>query len=181
MAGQLRPPTDASDHVRGASDAAVELVVYGDYECPYSRKTQQTVDGVFEERPGQIRYVFRHFPLMKIHPHAEDAAVAAEAAGAQGQFWAMHDLLYERQDRLEKADLVSYAAELGLDDQRFADDLQSGTHRDTVRGHIRSGVGSGVAATPTIFIDGHRWGERYRLHELLDAIDEQLAAKVRRN
>ena len=175
MAGELRPPTDASDHVRGGSDAAVELMVYGDYECPYSRQTQQAVDDVFVERPGKIRYVFRHFPLSKIHPHAEDAAVAAEAAGAQSQFWAMHDLLYDRQDRLAMADLVSYAAELGLDDQRFADDLQSGAHRDTVRRHVRSGVGSGVGATPTIFINGHRRGERYHLEELLDAVDEELA------
>lgn len=174
MSDDLRPAVSAADHSRGAREAPVTLVVYGDYECPYSRQTQRTVDDIFAERPGQVRYVFRHFPLAKIHPRAEDAAMAAEAAAAQGQFWAMHDLLYERQHDLQVPDLVRYAAELGLDDQRVADELRSQTHKRAIRDHLRGGVGSGVEATPTIFINGRRWGQRYQLHELIDAIDEEL-------
>jgi protein-disulfide isomerase len=156
VTSDLHPDVGPEDHARGPADAAYTLVVYGDYECPYSRTTQQAVDQLFAEGRGDVRYIFRHFPLNRIHPHAVQAAEAAEAAGAQGQFWAMHDLLFERQDRLELADLVSYAAELGLDELRFSADLRDGTFRAIVRGHTRGGVGSGVQATPTIFLNGVR-------------------------
>jgi protein-disulfide isomerase len=127
-----------------------------------------------------LRFVFRNFPLTQVHPHAERAAEAAEAAGAQGQFWGMHDRLFENQDSLEEADLLRYAAALGLDPERFARELSASLHRDRVRRDFRSGVRSGVNGTPTFFINGVRHDAPWDLTALLAALVAAGAAQASR-
>jgi protein-disulfide isomerase len=140
------------DHVRG--DPAGRLILeYGDYECPYSRKAFREIQRV-ESQLG-VRFSFRHFPLTEIHPHALAASAAAEAAAMQGRFWEMHELLFHRQHALEDADLRGYAAELGLDVERFDADVRSAAVLARIRRDVESGLASGeVLGTPTLFIDG---------------------------
>src|SRR5437762_75696 len=107
------PVSEQRDHIQGPATAPVTLVEYGDFECPYCGEAHGILQQIMAEAGERVRLVFRNFPLQQVHPHAEHAAEAAEAAAAQGRFWEMHDMLYERQDRLEDDDLVSYAAELG--------------------------------------------------------------------
>jgi protein-disulfide isomerase len=145
------------DHSIGPENAAVTLVEYGDLECPYCGMAHPVVQSIRRELGGELRFVFRHFPLAEAHPHARRAAQAAEAAGAQGKFWEMHDALFANQQALEDADLVRYARELGLDVERFARDLESGTYERRVRDDFRHGVRSGVNGTPTFFINGSRF------------------------
>lgn len=167
----LRPPVGDRDHRSGPDDAPVTLVAYGDYECPYTRRAQREIDDLLVLRRDRLRYVYRHFPLAKIHPHAQGAAEAAEAAAAQGRFWDYHAVLFARYRALEPADLLGYAAELGLDTDRFDRELRAGTHAARVRADLRSGTGSGVQATPTLFLDGARRDDPFHLEELLHDVD----------
>lgn len=155
--GTLTPPVSEVDHSAGADDAPVTLVEYGDYECPYCGMAHPIVKRAQEELGNQLRFVFRNFPLAEAHPHARVAAQAAEAAGAQGQFWEMHDMIFEHQDTLEVEDLVGYAEALGLDTQKFARDLEDAAYAKRVRDDFRSGVKSGVNGTPTFFMNGARY------------------------
>ncbi len=167
---RLTLPVGARDHVRGASEAPITLVEYGDYECPYCRALTSVVDGLVARLGDQLRFVFRHFPLTPAHPHAFHAAEAAEAAAAQGRYWEMHDLLFTPQQSLEEEDLVAAAATLGLDVDRFTHELRDGVHAERVRENIRSGLDSGVAGTPTLYLDGVRFETTVSLPELLAAI-----------
>src|SRR3979490_250208 len=133
MSARLAIPVSARDHVQGPANAPVTLVEYGDFECPYCAAAHVIVNKVQEIIDDQLRFVFRHFPLTQIHPHAEPAAEASEAAGAQGQFWEMHDLLYENQPMLDSLHLVRFAQELGLDGPRFARELEEGIYRERAR------------------------------------------------
>jgi protein-disulfide isomerase len=117
-----------------------------------------------------VRLVFRNFPLTQIHPHAQHAAEAAEAAAAQGRFWQMHDVLYERQNALEDEDLVAYAAELALDLDRFQVELTRGAYSERIREDLMSGVRSGVSGTPTFFINGRRHDGTWDLRSLTEAV-----------
>jgi protein-disulfide isomerase len=154
---QLTPPVSEQDHAIGAADAPVTLVEYGDYECPYCGMAYPIVKSVQRALGSQLRFVFRNFPLAEAHPHARQAAQAAEAAAAQGKFWEMHDMLFEHQSALETEDLVGYAESLGLDVARFARELESGTYAKRVRDDFRNGVKSGVNGTPTFFVNGDRY------------------------
>jgi protein-disulfide isomerase len=154
---QLTPPVGAEDHVDGPDDAPVTLVEYGDYECPYCGMAHPIVKKAQRELATQLRFVFRNFPLAEAHPHARLAAQAAEAAGAQGKFWEMHDILFEHQDALDVDDVVGYAKSLGLDTANFARDLEAATFAKRVRDDFRSGVKSGVNGTPTFFMNGVRY------------------------
>ena len=156
-AGQLSPPVGSHDHAAGPNDAPLTLVEYGDLECPYCRMAHPIVKAAQRALGDQLRFVFRHFPLKEIHPHAPHAAEVAEAAGAQGKFWEMHDIIFENQHAMEDADLVRYAKSLGLDAERVAGDLAAGTYTKKVRDDFRSGVRSGVNGTPTFFVNGHRF------------------------
>jgi protein-disulfide isomerase len=153
----LTPPVSREDHAAGPDDAPVTLVEYGDYECPYCGMAHPIVKKARRELGSQLRFVFRHFPLGEIHPHARLAAQVAEAAGAQGKFWEMHDTLFEHQNALEFDDLVGYAKSLGLDTTKFARDLEAGTFAKRVRDDFRNGVKSGVNGTPTFFMNGARY------------------------
>jgi protein-disulfide isomerase len=142
------------DHVRGPHGASV-ILEYGDYECPYSRRAYREIQRIEEQRPGGVRFAFRHFPLTEIHPHALAASLVAEAAAAQGRYWEMHDLLFHRQRALEDDDLRQYATELGLDLERFDRDRAAEATLERVERDFRSGLESGqVLGTPTLFIDG---------------------------
>jgi protein-disulfide isomerase len=155
--GALTPPVTARDHVTGPDDAPVTLVEYGDYECPYCGMAYPMVKRAQQELKGQLRFVYRNFPLAELHPHARLAAQAAEAAAAQGKFWEMHDMIFEHQDALERQDLIGYAKTLGLDIPQFESDLEAGTYAKKVRDDFRNGVRSGVNGTPTFFVNGERY------------------------
>jgi protein-disulfide isomerase len=170
----LTPSVTERDHIAGPGDAPVTLVEYGDYECPYCGMAYPIVKAAQHKLGDQLRFVFRNFPLREIHPHAQHAAEAAESAGAQGQFWAMHDTLFEHQHALEDEDLVRYAEATAVDPTRLAEDLANGTYEKHVRDDFRSGVRSGVNGTPTFFINGERyngpWADQIRfIRALADA------------
>ena len=168
--GRLAAPVGERDHALGPADAPATLVIYGDYECPYTRRSHQAVREVRHELGDGFRFVFRNFPLVEIHPHALHAAEVAEAAGAQGRFWAMHDLLFARQRALADDDLRRYVAEIGLDATRVERDLASHAHVARIEEDVQSGERSGVEGTPTLFVNGRRHEGGYDAATLLAAL-----------
>lgn len=167
---QLTPPVGTRDHSAGPTDAPVTLVEYGDFQCPHCKRAYPIIKQVQQALGSQLRFVFRNFPLTKIHPEAQHAAEAAQAAGAQGSFWQMHDRLFERQFALDDDHLVEYAAELGLNADRLRGELDAGTYRARVRDDFMSGVRSGVNGTPTFFINGMRYDGSWEQDSLLAAL-----------
>jgi protein-disulfide isomerase len=143
------------DHIRGAEDAPVTLVEYGDYQCPYCGLAEVIIRELLDSFGDELRYVWRHLPLNDVHPNAQLAAEAAEAAGAQGKFWEMHDKLIGHQDELSPRDLGRYE-EIGLDMDRFREDLHRHEHAERVAEDVGTADASGVAGTPTFFINGKR-------------------------
>jgi protein-disulfide isomerase len=167
----LAEPVDPErDHTRGPQDAPVTLVEYGDFECPYCGQAEPTVRELLAD-VGDLRYVWRHLPLTDVHARAQLAAEASEAAATQGAFWEMHDLLLHHQDALTAKDLVRYARELGLDVDRFTEDLRSHEHVDRIGADVDSADTSGVAGTPSFFINGHRHLGAYDIETLKRAVD----------
>jgi protein-disulfide isomerase len=164
------PASEDRDHIQGPADAPVTLLEYGDYECPYCGEAYPIVKDVQGEMGEGLRFVFRNFPITTSHPHAEQAAEAAEAAGAQGRFWEMHDRLYENQRRLHEDELRSYAEAVGLDVDVFAKEVAEHVHADRVHEDFMSGVRSGVNGTPTFFINGVRHDDSYDFETLLLAL-----------
>lgn len=151
---EIEPPEDGVDHVRGPARTSV-IVEYGDYECPYSRRAFREIERVEAKAPGGVRFVFRHFPLTEIHPHALAASRAAEAAAFQGRFWEMHETLFHRQQALGDDELGRYAGALGLELERFDSDRRGEAVLARIERDVRSGNASGqVRGTPTLFIDG---------------------------
>lgn len=167
-----RPVDPARDHVRGPADAPLTLVEYADFECPFCGRATGVVHELRERFGDDLRYVFRHLPLADVHPHAELAAQAAEAAGAQGRFWELHDVLFAHQDELEYADVLGYAGELGLDVERFARDLEEGRHATRVREDVASAEASGARGTPTFFVGDRRHIGPYDAGALGRTLDE---------
>ena len=168
--GHLTLPVGERDHVRGPSNAPVTLVEYGDYECPHCGRAYPIVKAVQGRVGNELRFVFRNFPLRESHPHAQRAAESAEAAGAQGRFWEMHDRLFERQFALDDEYLIEYAGDLGLDVERFRAELVGRVYEPRVREDFRSGVRSGVNGTPTFFINGVRYDGSWDRDSLLAAL-----------
>ncbi len=173
--GALTPPVGERDHVTGPATAPVTLVEYGDFECPSCRKAWPMVKELQRRLGKNLRFVFRNFPLTKLHPNAQRAAEAAEAAGAQGAFWQMHDRLFERQFALEDDNLIEYATELGLDGDRMRDALQAGTYRARVKEDLLSGLKSGVNGTPTFFLNGERYDGAHGTEPLFEALQGALS------
>ena len=166
----LADPVDTDrDHIRGPANAAVTLVEYGDLECPYCGQAEAVIRELLTDF-GDLRYVWRHLPLADVHPRAQTAAEASEAAAAQGAFWAMHDLLLEHQDELAPKDLIRYADELGLDVKSFTDDLRSHRWAERIAADVESADVSGVAGTPTFFVNGQRQMGAYDLTTLSRAV-----------
>ena len=157
------------DHFRGPIDAPVTVVEYGDFECPYCGRAEPVVRELLQEF-GDVRYVWRHLPLSDVHANAQFAAEAAEAAARQDAFWEMHDLLFKHQDALRPRDLISYAQELGLDSERFTDDLREHTGSARVAEDVDSADLSGVSGTPTFFINGRRHYGAYDIAALSQAV-----------
>lgn len=175
---RLTVPVNEADHIRGSAMAPVTLVEYGDYECPYCGMAHLVIQKIQQRMGDQLRFVYRHFPLTMIHPHSEDAAEAAEAAGARGKFWQMHDVLFSNQHALEDSHLITYAAWLGLDVQRFREELLSKAWSGRVRQHFLSGVHSGVNGTPTMFINGVRHDGSWEFNSLFPAVMRQILTPV---
>ncbi len=167
--------SDPDEHVYGDAAAPVTLVEYGDYECPYCAAAAPVLRQLVEESEGRIRLVFRNFPLADRHPYALTAALAAEAAGAQGAFWPMHHLLFERQDRLRDVALRAYAEQLGLDGDRVVGEPAQ-QFADKVEADFEAGLAADVPGTPTIFIDGRLYAGRVEIGALRRAVNGRLAA-----
>jgi protein-disulfide isomerase len=157
------------DHVRGRADAPVTLVEYGDFECPYCGRAEPVIRELLADF-GDLCYVWRHLPLNDVHPHAQLAAEASEAAGAHGKFWEMYDLLFAHQGKLLMRDLVDYAAQLALDSVRFREDLRKRTFASRVAEDVESADLSGVSGTPMFFINGRRHYGVYDINTLTAAV-----------
>jgi protein-disulfide isomerase len=168
---RLTVPVSERDHIAGSVDAPLVLVEYGDYECPYCGAAHGVVKEVQRHLGPDLAFVFRNFPLAGAHPHAVRAAEAAEAAGAQGRFWPMHDRLFEHQHLLDDESLVRHAIAVGVGDvQRFVDDLVEHRHLARIREDLASGARSGVNGTPTFFINGVRHDGGYSFASLMQAL-----------
>ena len=166
----LVAPVSERDHVLGSPGAAVTLVEYGDFECPYCAAATKAVAYLRRHLGDELRFVFRHFPVTELHPHAQQAALAAEAAASQGSFWQMHDLLFERQDALDSEDLERYAKEIGLDPSTFVHAIDRRSGLDRVQQDLESGRASGVNATPKFFINRLRY-DGTDLRELVPTVE----------
>ncbi len=171
----LTPALGADDHVQGPrdGDGVLELVEYADFQCPHCARAAAAVIELRTELGDRLRFGFRHFPLARRHPQARKAAEAAEAAAAQSAFWPMHDLLMARASALSEADLLSYAAELGLDVDRFASELSAGVHGPRVQRDVGTGARSGVNGTPTFFVNGLRHNGPYDVSSLRAALTSE--------
>ena len=174
---KLAVPVNAQDHIRGNANAPLTLLEYGDYQCPYCGAAYPIVEQVRQHFGDRLRFVFRHFPLTQVHPAAESAAEAAEAAGAQGKFWDMHDYLFEHLRHLGDADLLRYGAEIGLNTDRYDDELMREVYASRVSADLLSGMRSGVTATPTFFINGARQTGSVRFETLLIAVQAAAAQR----
>ena len=167
---RLTAPVTPVDHVLGPEHAPVTLVEYADFECPNCKQAAPAVKLLLERFAERVRFAFRHFPLEEVHPHALLAAEAAECAGAQGQFWPMHDLLFEQQLHLKTNQLHGYAERLRLDMARYTAELDDQVYLQRVREHQRSGRDSGARGTPTFFVNGRRHYGAYDLESLTAAV-----------
>jgi len=178
---RLDPPVDvAHDRIRGPVGAPLTLVEYADFECPFCGRATDVVDDLFERFGDDLRYVFRHLPLRDVHPAAQLAAEAAEAAGAQGRFWEMHDRMFSHQERLQLDDLLGDAQAIGLDVERFAEDLRDGVHAAAVQADVESAERSGVRGTPTFFIGEERHSGPYDAATLAERLEASRPAAAPR-
>jgi protein-disulfide isomerase len=160
----------ARDHIRGPDDAPVTLVEYGDFECPYCGQAEGAIRDLLASFGDEVRYVWRHLPLNDVHPHAQLAAEASEAAAKQGRFWEMHDLLLRHQGDLRPSDLSAYAEELGLDGERLLRDLHERKHEPRVSEDVASADESGVTGTPSFFVNGRRHYGAYDIATLTETV-----------
>ena len=168
--GRLVIPVSAHDHALGPVDATLTLLQYGDLQCPHCALVYARVTEIAHELRDSLRFAFRHFPLAEVHPQAQRAAEAAEAAASQGRFWEMVSLLYANQEHLDDDSLVRYAKKANLETRRFKKELSSGVHAARVRSDFLGGVRSGVEGTPTIFINDERYQGTFEFDSLVGAL-----------
>jgi protein-disulfide isomerase len=173
---ELTVPVTDADHSIGPADAPVTVVEYGDLECPNCKQAAPAVKLLLHRFTGRIRFVFRHFPLAEVHPHAIGAAEAAESAGAQSRFWPMHDLLFENQAHLKLHQLREYAERLQLDLARYTFEMNDHVHLQRIREHMQSGSESGVRSTPTFFVNGKVRDVSFGLAALFSTVEAVLSA-----
>ena len=171
---ELSLPVGGADHILGPSHAAVTVVEYGDFECPNCKQAAPAVKLLLQRFNGRVRFVYRHFPLEGVHPHALNAALAAEAAAGQGKFWEMHDLLFENQSHLKLPQLRSYAQQLELDMARYDAEMGGDLYLQRVREHIESGERSGVRGTPGFFVNGAIQDVSFGMQRLFDGVEAAL-------
>jgi protein-disulfide isomerase len=171
----LTPAVNSTDHIYGNIHAPLELVEYGDYECPFCGRAYPIVKSIQEKLGSDLKFVFRNFPLRKIHPHAYPAAVATEAAALQGKFWEMHDIIFENQKTLEPESILFFANKLGLDIERFQKDMLDESLFLKARKDFESGMRSGVNRTPTFFVNGKKFNGDWSENELFQYLECELA------
>jgi protein-disulfide isomerase len=171
---QLKPPVNSKDHIQGKPTAPIELVEYGDYQCPHCGHAYPIIKNVQQSLGADLKFVFRNFPIAEVHPDAFNAAVAVEAAGLQHKFWEMHDIIFENQQALDFESLFLYADSIGLDVERFKNDIQKNTVSDKVEMDFESGVRSGVNGTPSFFINGEKYNGNWEEHVFTEYLKSQL-------
>ena len=164
----------AADHMLGDPDAKLTLVEYGDYECPACIQAEPLVRHLVETQGHHLRFVFRHYPLVEVHPHAELAAEAAEAAAAQGKFWPMHHLLFAQKQHLDAVALAGYAESIGLDMLRYHGEMNDRIYTQRVQEHRRAGERSGLRATPTFFLNDAVVDVSFGFEKLTEAVHAAL-------
>jgi protein-disulfide isomerase len=170
----LEETVNHTDHSLGPDHAPVVVVEYGDFECPNCKQAAPAVEIMLRRFEEQVRFVFRHFPLVDVHPRAFAAAEAAECAGAQGKFWEMHTKLFEHQSHLDREHLLRYADDLGLDMARFTAELDDEVYRQRVLEHLESGKRSGVRGTPGFFLNGRILDVSFGFKYLFEAVESAL-------
>jgi protein-disulfide isomerase len=163
----LRPPVSEKDHIQGDKNAPIELVEYGDYQCPHCGEAYPIIKSIQKKLGKNLKFVFRNFPLAESHPDATNAAIATEAAAVQGKFWEMHDMVFEHQGNLSDRALEKYAQKIGLDTSRFKTDFAKKEIQDKVGADLESGIRSGVNGTPSFFINGKKYNDSWDADTLL--------------
>jgi protein-disulfide isomerase len=168
---RLTPPLDQSDHIRGELGRPLELVMFGDFQCPFCLGAQSVLGRVHARLGERLVFAFRHLPIPERHPLAPLAAEASEAAAAQGRFWEYHDALFQAQPKLSRETMLEVGRELGLDPERMAAEIDSGVHRERVERDLRSAEQSGATGTPTFFVNGARHYDAYDASSLVEALE----------
>ena len=170
----LKPPVTSKDHIRGKNNARLELVEYGDYQCPHCGRAYPIIKNLQRSFGPDLKFVFRNFPLSEIHPDAFNAAIAAEAAGLQQKFWDMHDIIFENQQQLDVESLFLYAKTIGLDLEHFKNDIHKNTLISKVEQDFESGIRSGVNGTPSFYLNGKKYNGDWEEHVLSQYLNSQL-------
>ena len=171
---QLKPPVNNKDHVQGKVTAPLELVEYGDYQCPHCGHAYPVIKNIQQSLGADLKFIFRNFPLAEVHPDAFNAAVAAEAAELQHKFWNMHDIIFENQQALGIESIFLYAKRIGLDLERFKNDIQKDILIAKVEQDFESGVRSGVNGTPSFFINGKKYNGDWEEDVFTEYLKSQL-------
>ena len=172
----LTPPLDAADHIRGELGRPLELVMFGDFQCPFCLGAQSVLRRVHERLGDRLVFAFRHLPIPERHPLAPLAAEAREAAAAPGGVWEYHDALFQAQPKLSRETMLAVAADLGLDAERMAAEIDSGVHRPRVERDLESAARSGATGTPSFFVDGARHFGAYDASSLVEELESGSAA-----
>jgi Na+:H+ antiporter, NhaA family len=167
----LTPPLDPADHIRGELGRQLELVMFGDFQCPFCLGAQSVLRRVHERLGDRLAFAFRHLPIPERHPLAPLAAEASEAAAVQGRFWEYHDALFAAQPKLSRETMLDLGRELGLDADRLAAEIDSGQHRDRIGRDLDSAERSGATGTPTFFVNGVRHYGAYDASSLVEALE----------
>ncbi|NGM15507.1 thioredoxin domain-containing protein [Verrucosispora sp. WMMA2044] len=175
VTARLRTPVTEHDHIRGPHSAPVTIVQYGDFQCPFCGLAHANLTEVLRQRADTVRHVYRHFPITNVHPYAERAAEAAEAAGRRGRFWQMHDWLYDHQDQLDPVHLTLGVEQLGLPVDEVEAEIGRHAHGDRIRHDFVGAIRSGVDATPTLFVNDIRHDADFAPATLLAAVDAAAA------
>jgi len=171
MNTQLKPPVSAKDHIQGDPDAPIELLEYGDYQCPHCGRAYPIIKNIQKRMGKKLKFVFRNFPLTEIHPDAFNAAVAAEAAGEQDKFWEMHDIIFEHQRHLTTESILIYAQKAGLNMAEFSKDLQNDVFVNKVEDDIESGIRSGVNGTPSFYVNAKKYNGSWDEDDFVDFLN----------
>jgi protein-disulfide isomerase len=170
MASKLTPAVNDKDHIQGLPEARLELVEFGDYQCPHCGVAYPIIKQIQKKLGKKLKFIFRNFPLSEAHPSAFGAAVATEAAAKQDRFWEMHDILFENQSSLVQQAILKYARKLGLAPMEFENDLEDASLSAKVEADFESGIKSGVNGTPSFFINGHKFNGDYGYDSLFEAL-----------
>jgi protein-disulfide isomerase len=173
---RLSPALEEIDHVRGERGAELELVMFGDFQCPFCLGAQSVVRRVREQLGARLVYAFRHLPIPERHPLAPLAAEASEAAAAQGDFWEYHDALFAVQPKLSRETMLAVGRDLGLDPERMAAEIDAGAHRERIARDVDSAAASGATGTPTFFVNGGRHFGRYDVNALVAELEAGTSA-----